>query len=781
MVFRKYFINEMDKFYYFIIMPAESSNIFDRQSLFNRFSSNIIHSRDFLKIIAYLPSTVDEYFKEWPLSVCNYETDCKNEIVYIYDYNIDDNLLINFSRSSLGCIFVLDDVNSTVLDKIIEISKMPIVSSENKSSKVIPFGADVVKEIYSTWNRNLNKVISEQNLKNNLNYSYIKLEFNKSSLKGITNESSKFLDPINMCIDKLRGSQVGIGSNLYTTEYANGLNNREKEKKADRLLVFTIKRFISEKLILLMLGFIEEGSFDEDDSLILSKLGITKSILDNFLTFRNIQEYEKLCTKVMSNFSQVSLKTDMVICMPSINYLELNEFNNLLGKYKWPPKLLKALCDTDVYYEKIDDYVSDKCDIDLAKNLLKKRGIEKEILSLMYVFYALPRKMPFIRMRNVPTSILYENVFNGIRNSYLKYDIDKMNIEIDKVNKVLFNSCYSKLWAIINKHSNHIKVLSDMPAEWIQIDKIPLCMLKKISRVPITPGNGLIGHSYFTKKFEININNLGIIIINALPEDEHHKELSILVEKLNDLINEQLNKISKECVYIKVNTKDELIEAITVRQPTIMIYYGHGSWNKNEMQGYLHIGNEVISSIDLEKINPKPLITVLGACETEVNYGSHLNIGNLLIGSGCPAVIGTHLPIRGNHAVSFISELIRNLVLCFTKKSNNHIYSWDEIILRTYQSHYILDVIISLEDLMNQDLSFLKYEYIDYCKLKNIEGIDVIKLRNDIFKEILKDNTDLYDMYLELLQKDRIIPLSLLYVSLGSPEKIIIKSIGNER
>lgn len=775
----RYLISEMDKFYYFIIMPAESNNILARQSLFNKFSANIINSGNFLQIVAYLPSTFNEYFDEWPMNVNNYETDSKCEIIYIFDYTINEDDLEYFSKSSLGCIFVHDDVDRGIFDKIIEVAKMPIVSSNKKNSKIIPLTDNTVKRIYSAWNKNINKAIKKSNTEEKTKIPSRTTKLNKSGLKGIYNETAQFLNPINMCIDKLRGLQVGMGANLYLTEEANELNKEYKEKKADKLLINSLKRLICEKYLILILGYIKEESFDENDALLLSKFGIDKSMLVDLLACQSTTMYEEISTKIIDDFDNMAFQTDMVICIPSINYNELIEYNELFGKNKFQQQLLKEICDSNAYYEIIG--YSDRAIIDKNYNrtkamLVKERGLEKRILSLMCTLYALPRKLPYIRTRNIPSYLLYRRFFSDIQSSYMKYDICEMNLAINKVNKILLKSCHSEVWSIIDKHSHHIKLISDMPAEWIKINKVPLCMSNGVSRIPITPGNGLIGHSYLSRKYEVNTTNLNIMIISALSDSDEDKEISKYAKILEGLINEQLIKISKRCLYKEITTKKEFIKAIILKQPTILIYYGHGTWDNNDKLGYLLIGDEKISSIELESMNPKPLITILGACETEVNYGSHLNVGNLLIGSGCPAVIGTHLPIRANHAVSFISELIRNLVLCFTKYSKTLIYSWDEIILKTYQSHYILDVIISLEDLTRHNLDHLRYKYIDYCQTKNIKGLDIIKLRDYIFKEILSDESELYDMYLKLLENNAVLPLSLLYVSLGSPEKIIISN-----
>lgn len=757
MSFEKYLSNTIGKIKYIIIKPKEDKYAFITQSYFNKFSNNIINSIPMINFIAYLPSTFQEYLYEWPYNINNNDIDCKSEIIYISDYDIDESDIDEYKHMEIGCIFLLDNIDKQIAQKIKNNSNIPVITSDLCSVKGIEM-------VYKKWNNNVNNVIRRFNKSESAKIKYRKYCTDKSKLKGIKNPENKFLFPLNLGIDKMRGLQQRILENTYLLQGANPKNIQFKEKEADELIVHTLKEFICEKFITLKLGFIQEESFDNNDEVQLKKFNIKKNELEKIINNQSIELYEEICNRVYEKFYLLDFSVDMVLVVPSINYNEVIISNEIIGRYN--KKIIDFICNEDSYYGVL---LNDTKFVDKMKAIRERAG-EKVTLDLMNIIYALPMKIPFIRTRNIPSVELYSTILKKIEEDYINDNISELNKNIERVSGMLKDSCSNELWEIIDNHCNNLKVISDMPIEWVKINNMPLCVGKRMSRIPITPGNGLISHSYLIRKYECNKENLKIMLINTLENDKKNDRLNGLSVKLRNSIDNHLKLLNKKCVYKKINTKNDFINALENEQPTVLIYYGHGEYNEEENEGALIIGNEQITASELEEIIHKPLITILGACQTEVSYGSHLNIGNLLIGSGCVSVIATHMQVRGSHAASFISELIRNLVLFILKKDINE-FEWNIVIHKTYISHYILDVIIAMEEEIGKDLGNLKYMYEEYYKKNNIKNYDIVEKRNIIFNEILRNNKSLYNCYLHI--KDKIIPLSTLYISLGSPEKIL--------
>ena len=90
-------------------------------------------------------------------------------------------------------------------------------------------------------------------------------------------------------------------------------------------------------------------------------------------------------------------------------------------------------------------------------------------------------------------------------------------------------------------------------------------------------------------------------------------------------------------------------------------------------------------------MNARGCITILGACETQVLHGTSLNVANLFLGSGVISVMGTFFPVNGVYVSSIISSLMRHLVTSIIGVSPEIFNKWDEIILLTRRTHYLLD------------------------------------------------------------------------------------------
>ena len=86
--------------------------------------------------------------------------------------------------------------------------------------------------------------------------------------------------------------------------------------------------------------------------------------------------------------------------------------------------------------------------------------------------------------------------------------------------------------------------------------------------------------------------------------------------------------------YYEVRNKTDFIRTMNENPSTFFIYYGHGSMpeiskNQPDQIGKLHIGDDEIDMIELENnLKVVPVVTILGACQTQVLDAHYLNIGN---------------------------------------------------------------------------------------------------------------------------------------------------------
>jgi hypothetical protein len=79
------------------------------------------------------------------------------------------------------------------------------------------------------------------------------------------------------------------------------------------------------------------------------------------------------------------------------------------------------------------------------------------------------------------------------------------------------NAIIKDISKLITEHGEHIKIISDLPVEWAVLNKLPLCIEKSISRIPLTPGDGLFTHAkYMRSGNEVSKSKFKLLIVNGL-------------------------------------------------------------------------------------------------------------------------------------------------------------------------------------------------------------------------------------------------------------------------
>lgn len=782
-------------FKYIIVTPSVQKF---HDTLFNRFNKSIIESINFLDFIARLPIDLEELKLGWPLSAARYKNDSKYNIMYLNESILTADLLYSFSPYIYGAFFIVDEVSFETIKLIRKHTRLPIVSNK-KTSNTMVYDKSLFTNLYSCWSKNTKEIFIEQNKENQFQ-DYFQLK-NFTKINCYKAPSTHFIRPLHRTINRLRGLYQDVADGLFMpAEPINPEIFEEREAEADEEILKALKQLIVDRFIALNVGFIAEDSFDGSDEQILNVFGIRKEEIVALYEQKDEHSYQRIEEKLINNFDALNFKTDMVLCFPSVNYKLLMKFNDLAKKNKLPKKVLGLMYNSSFYYLLFDPSILDgtsekRKDFNFASfhYAASERASELALLSSLYTVYSLGKRIPFIRTRNVPSQEFYTKT----------YALSQYSIKMEERNKVsdfvstfkqlssfLANVVPDKQWEVILNNGNHIKVLSDMPVEWTNVRGLPLCIEKKFSRVPITPGNGLISHSYtLGKEYTVTKDNLRILILNTLNKDEQLYPLGVNLPKE---IDKYLKLIERKAVYREVSNKDDFISIIEEIKPTVLIFYGHGSYDTTIDTGKLHIGNDYITAVEIENIKHTPLITILGACETQVLHGIHLNTASLFLGNLSVSVLGTFFPVDGLQTFSFISSLIRNLVntLIGVAPKSSFEY-WNDIILQTYRAHYILEPVRAIESYLVKRGKSLKAfiedpqrELFQCAQKKGIfDFVEILRNREDLYQEIFSKTKELENAFKSILENNLLLQESLFYSSLGSPEmiKVIREQTNNMR
>lgn len=772
---------DFDKEFVYICITAdiEKNSIF-KDTIFLGFDNNIVeHCRSNL-IISTLPSTIDEYINPWPFSNTN-RMNKNYAITYLNEKYVDSKFLENLSTLYFGCVFIPGYISEDIIEKITKISKVPVILLEKKGSKNnknLYIDKNITTNIFKYWEKSFYET---QNIPKEKKSNGPLLIKDKTEIKPVIMPSVGFLEPLNILIDRCRGLYKSVEKGRILVEPSNIEIKEKKEKEAMYWNNLYLKKLLAEKYLIKL---IETKNFE-----ILEDLSLKCSTpLKNDYTINDLELiYEELSEYLTSNFPQVAFLSNMIIVVPSINKPVIESFNKRLGRKKLPNKVLRRIFKPTGYYEIInkDDINANNKEKQKIYNgflefSMNEKLKENLILSRIFTKYALGSLLPFLRLPYVPTDKIYNQYLNMQKSSKRSDEllqIQKFNDNLKEITNTISNVLQEDTKQIISSNGKHIKFITDLPVEWVLNNNLPLYVEKSLSRVPILTGNGVIAHSYFNSA-SISFKTIKILILNTL---EKNDGLYIYGKELFSSIQNNLGKHQNKVEYFEPNNKDEFVNKINEYQPTLLIYYGHGKFGERDTEGSLIIKNERITSIEIEKISWKPLITVLGACETEVLYSNYMNVGNLFLRSGSAAVLATYFPVEGNMAKVFIEGLIRNLINTLNNESPQFlINSWADVILMTRRSHYLLDPIFAMKEYAGSKGIILKIPENVIGKIfslgtQNKDDIEnTYRNRDKYLKEIFADE----DLCLEILEivisKNYIFPRSSIFTSLGSPEKIII-------
>lgn len=796
--------NGLDRFKYFIITPKKRLDIND-VTLFNQFDKSIIESMRCLEFISHFPASYNEYFNEWPHRACNYIKNSDYDIKYINEDLLDKKFIEYIKGNQLGIVFLLKGIKNKT-KRLFDNVKIPVILlEEGTDSHFYNLSYESMNDILGLFYNNLKEFAKNIETKQLININHLKrLDTEISPYKA---PSAKYLDPLTFTIDRIRGLYIENGEGIVQIQPVTPKLHAEYEKMADLEIKRAVETIISEKFLVLMLGLIAEESFDSKEISKINTLNIDVNLFYEIFDTKDSSLYEELSEEIRKSLNKLTFLTDMIICVPSINYEFARYFfsKDTMGKnYRNISKeAFRVNYDMNTYYgvfdtEKFSNKSEEKSaeDLLLTFKLIGERSVENTFLSFLFVFLALSHRNPFIRCRNIPAKQIWEELkrLDCIISKNEKYHKAKdINLIINNVGQKIGNQIFNEtnnLERIISSHAKNLILVSDLPTEWVQIRGVPLYLAKNMSRIPITPGDNLVSFIQRSQnEFNICSSNLRIKVINALNENDVLFEYG---EKLYEILDYRLGN-NVEIKYYHAKTKDQYLSILNSDPSTILIHFGHGTYNRwnssnkdyeGKMVGGLLINSCVIDdntvySYDLETIGSFPPITILGACTTEVSQGPIINVANTILSNGGLSVIGTLASVNGDYTAEFIFELINKLIVELKNKESKKFETWADIIYSVRIKKYIEEPAYCMAYDYKKGKLKLKVKeskiverFFEYCSSKNILLIDSITNRNEIYSELLRDDNELNEAFKNLLNSNSITPYSSFYTSLGLPQKI---------
>ena len=745
-------------------------NFIERDTFSYRFNRNIATHTQSRYILAHLPKSLEELILPWPLSSFveeqNYITEYINIELLIKN---TEGILDSIKQTQLGCVFIPEELKDDPIFKQIQEITIPVIFLKD--------GEDIP-------NNQLQLIVKE----NSINASKIianKVTISdKTKIEPISIPHKNFLRPLEIAINRNRGLYLSIFENRQEPQPWNiNIESKEEvEKVAIEDIKFYLKILITEKYILYLAQY-EKGinSLIDiikqwDNSINTDDLDL--DVLEEY--FLNVSDY------FFEKFDEIVYRTDLVFVLPMVNKTTVDLLNREF-QLRLSKPILRQIYDFSGYYGK-----GNSKDIEKMLSIISDRAKENSILDSLSINFTLDTKSPYVRLPNLPSkdiALWYSHMFNNIKRNSDLSEIEKFNDNFHKISEKLKLSLDDGFIDIIVKHGKHIKFITDAPIEWVKYKDTPLGLIKSISRLPIIPGNILVNSAKLNFKREISKATVSFLIINALnPNDTLYKN----GKKLGELLKEYF---PKHCVnYYEVTNKTDFIRIMNEYPTTFFIYYGHGSMpevsrNQSDQIGKLHIGDDEIDMIELENnIKVVPVVTILGACQTQVLDAHYLNIGNMFLGLGSQSVLATYFPVDGFYTFSLIESIFRHLKNFLSNQAPEYIKNWSDIILQARRTHYIIEPVNTIIEYLDKkgdktrvDSESLSQYVMKYCLESscnaNTSYISVMEqsviYRDKAYKEYFKNYPESTRMLIDYIFKHNyVFPESIIFTSLGSPEKI---------
>lgn len=741
----------------------------ERDTFSYRFNRNIATHTQSRYILAHLPKSLEELILPWPLSSFveeqNYITEYINIELLIKN---TEGILDSIKRTQLGCVFIPEELKDDPIFKQIQEITIPVIFLKD--------GEDIPKSqlqvIVKKNSINASKIIA-----NKVTIS------DKTKIEPISIPHKNFLRPLEIAINRNRGLYLSIFENRQEPQPWN-INNESKEeveKVAIEDIKFYLKILITEKYILYLAQY-EKGinSLIDiikqwDNSINTDDLDL--DVLEEY--FLNVSDY------FFEKFDEIVYRTDLVFVLPMVNKTSVDLLDRVF-QLRLSNPILRQIYDFSGYYG-----IGDGKNIEKMLSIIYDRSIENSILDSLSLNFTLDTKSPYVRLPNLPSkdiTLWYSHMFKNIKNSNLS-EIEKFNNNFHKISEKLKLSLDDGFIDIIVKHGKHIKFITDAPIEWVKYKDTPLGLIKSISRLPIIPGNMLLNSAKYNLITRIPKVNVSFLVINSLNVSDGQYDYG---KKLGELLKEYFPNY---CVnYYEVRNKTDFIRTMNENPSTFFIYYGHGSMpemsrNQPDQIGKLHIGDDEIDMIELENtLEVVPVVTILGACQTQVLDSHYLNIGNMFLGLGSQSVIATYFPVDSFYTFSLIESMFRHLNNYFEGEVPKYIKNWSDIILQARRTHYITEPTNTIIEYLAKkgvkcnidpiDLEEFVMKYcIEFSSEDNTKSLSTMEqsviYRNRAYKEYFKNYPESTKMLIDyIFNHNYVFPESILFTSLGSPEKI---------
>lgn len=371
---------------------------------------------------------------------------------------------------------------------------------------------------------------------------------------------------------------------------------------------------------------------------------------------------------------------------------------------------------------------------------------------------------------------------------------NKSSAKIHKLASDFSETVLSKSNALLDYISyslnKQIKIISNFPLEWTNLNGLPLMIRHNTSRVFTSPGIIREKLTLNNHECKLTIEDFNkILVISSFPADDDisadmSQELEKTVNLFNDprykALTEHLAKneiyttnFESEIIFEVVKNKNELIQSLNKHRYAIVVFDMHGGHGKDG-HGFLQLSEGIIYPQDLINNAQIPPIVILSSCDTSPADRNHFNVANAFLCAGAKTVLASTYTILSSEAANYIAKLYKRIKLYLPERilSEKRSLRWSDFMTGLNRRVYFESFLIHISK---------KYKVVSKKQINEIGShiSSVLEAHPDNFYEgVLFFFNEIAGLSNELILDELTNHFTFTecmnYVQIGFPEKILI-------
>ena len=329
--------------------------------------------------------------------------------------------------------------------------------------------------------------------------------------------------------------------------------------------------------------------------------------------------------------------------------------------------------------------------------------------------------------------------------------------------------------------NTEIRIVSDLPVEWLRIDGVPLCRRTKVTRIPRTPGNGLLLYaSQASQLLRLGPREAeSLLIINCLAHSDHLAGYPLR-------LSAELKAAGIPHNYIHVKSFREYQEALNRFKPFLVMHVGHGTFDVDSATCVLCFGDEVADIAQFDEQIAVPEVVLFGACDT-AQVGTEDTAGRAYLGWGSRAVLASMMEVQADLTMMLFYDIATTLWRIL-RTQNRRSATWSDVVFSALTRSTGHEIVVAFRD--EQELTGSKSLTQDvltpfaqrwdnhFVSGDTGDAIAIYRQSADLLIEVVAERAPEQASELRtFIQQQKVLPHSLLYTHFGMPDSILIGKI----